>query len=73
MAYGRISRLMRSAGYGFILEAGQSEELEFHWTAVTAGNLEQLTVGQQVEFDERIDHRAPSRIRAVNVRLMEKD
>jgi cold shock CspA family protein len=73
MPYGRISRLMRSTGYGFILEAGQSEELEFHWTAVTAANLEQLTVGQQVEFDKRIDHRDSSRIRAVNVRLMEEN
>jgi cold shock CspA family protein len=64
MAYGRISRLMRSAGYGFILEAGQSEELEFHWNRCDSGNLEQLTVGQQVESDKRIDHRDPSRIRA---------
>lgn len=72
MAHGHISRLVRSEGLGFILEAGPSEELEFHWTAVTAGSLEQLTVGQQVEFDKRIDHRDQSRIRAVNVRLVEK-
>ena len=73
MAYGRISRLMPGEGYGFILESDRLEELEFHWTAVVAGSLEQLAVGQKVEFEERTDHRDEARTRAVNVRLAEKE
>ena len=71
MPFGHISRLVASEGCGFILEDGRLEEVEFHWTALTAGSIEQLTLGQSVEFDKRTDHRDASRIRAVNVRLRE--
>jgi cold shock CspA family protein len=63
---------MPDRGYGFILEDGQAEEIEFHWSAVAAGRLEQLHVGQRVEFDRRPDQRDESRIRAVNVRIVEE-
>ena len=69
MPAGRISRLMLDQGYGFVLEDGQTEEIEFHWSTMTAGSLEQLRVGQRVEFDKRPDPRDKSRARAVNVRL----
>ena len=72
MLVGSISRLMHGQGYGFILEDGQAEEIEFHWSAVLAGRLEQLEVGQRVEFDKRPDQRDVSRIRAINVRLVKK-
>jgi len=69
MASGHISRLLRDEGYGFILEDGESQEVEFHWTSVTAGRLDQLKVGQRVEFDKRPDHRDESKVRAINVRM----
>ena len=67
MAQGRISRLLKGEGYGFIVEAGQTEEIEFHWSSVAAGTLDQLAPGQMVEFDKRQDHRDSTRFRAVNV------
>lgn len=70
MARGTISDLQPHQGFGFILEDGDSEEIEFHASAFEAGSLEQLRVGQAVEFDKQADHRNPSRIRAVNVRLV---
>jgi cold shock CspA family protein len=70
MASGYISRLNSGADHGFILESGSAEEIEFHWTVVTAANLEQLAVGQKVEFEKRDDHRDQSRLRAINVRLL---
>ena len=72
MAQGHISRLVRSRGFGFILEADRTVEIPFHWTAVTAGTLQQLTEGQGVEFDRQVDPRDESKIRAVNVRLAAK-
>ena len=69
MARGHISRLVRSQGYGFILQDDRLDELQFHWTAVTAGSLSQLVIGQRVEFDARPDPREEGRILAVNVRL----
>jgi cold shock CspA family protein len=72
MAFGRISRLMRDQGYGFILEDAQPYELEFHWTAVAAGPLEQLHVGQRVEFDKRLDQRDEAKVRAMNIRLVKE-
>jgi cold shock CspA family protein len=63
---------MLDQGYGFILEDGQAKEIEFHWSTLAAGLLEQLHVGQRVEFDKRPDQRDGSRIRAVNVRLVEE-
>jgi cold shock CspA family protein len=71
MPSGHIYRLMVDQGYGLILEDGQAKEIEFHWSALAAGPLEQLHVGQRVEFDKRPDQRDESKIRAVNVRLAE--
>jgi cold shock CspA family protein len=41
MASGQISRLLTDAGFGFILEDGRTEEIEFHWSDFAAGRLEQ--------------------------------
>jgi cold shock CspA family protein len=71
MASGHISRLRFDEGYGFIVEDGGNNEVEFHWSAVTAGHFNQLVVGQRVAFDEQQDHRDETRTRAVNVRLMD--
>jgi len=40
---------------------------------LTSGRLDQLAVGQSVEFDKRTDHRDSARIRAVNVRLVQEE
>jgi len=73
LASGRISHLAIDRGFGFIEEDGSAEELEFHWTAVTAGSIEQLEEGQSVEFD-RVPHRRNSgRNAAINVRLARMD
>lgn len=69
MPIGRISRLVKDSGYGFILEDDQVEEIQFHWTAVSAGSLEQLTEGQRVEFDKQVDPRDEDRSVAIRVRL----
>jgi cold shock CspA family protein len=70
MAFGYISRLVVDRGFGFVVEDGQSEEIEFHRSAIETGSLEQLHEGQRVEFERRADHRDEGRFRAVNVRLV---
>jgi cold shock CspA family protein len=72
MSSGRISRLVHDQGYGFILEDGRAEEIEFHWSAVATGSLEQLRVGQRLEFDKRPHQREGGRTRAVNIRLIKE-
>jgi cold shock CspA family protein len=70
MAKGRISQIMAHRGFGVIQEDDDQEELIFHWSAVSAGTLEQLSVGPRVEFQTEPDARDPSRNKAVNVQLI---
>ena len=70
LPFGYISRISSERGIGFIVEDGEAEELEFHWTAITAGHLNQLVVGQRVQFETQVDHRDDSRRRAVKIRLL---
>ena len=69
MPFGYISRLMSDRGIGFIVEDGQGEEVEFHWSAFREGRLDQLAPGQRVQFETRVDHREGGQRRAVAVRL----
>ena len=69
MPYGYVTRFDEERGFGFVLEDGEAEEIEFHSSAVI-GDMRDL-VGQRVTFDKRIDHRDQSRMRALNVRLLE--
>jgi cold shock CspA family protein len=62
--------LVPGRGYGFIQEDGRTDEIEFHWSALELGNLEQLRVGQYVEFERVPDHRDPRRERAIRIRLV---
>ncbi len=73
MASGYISRLIVERGFGFIVEDGQSDEIEFHWTAIQEGTLEQMHEGQRIEFERRPDHRSAGRFRAVNVRVADSE
>jgi cold shock protein len=70
MAKGRISQLMPHRGFGMIQEDDHQEELIFHWSAVSAGTLEQLSVGQRVDFQTEPDPRDPGKNKAVNVQLI---
>jgi cold shock protein len=67
---GRISQLLADRGFGMIQEDDQQEEFLFHWSAVSAGSLEQLSVGQRVEFQKEPDPRDPGKSKAVNVQLV---
>ena len=69
MATGKIARMVRDRGFGFIKAADSSDELFFHSTSVAAGNFDELSEGQEVEFQIEPDPRNPSRRRAVGVRL----
>ena len=70
MARGRISRLDKSRGFGLIEEDGSLEEVEFHWTALSAGSMEQMLAGQRVQFEKVTHPREPGRSAAVNVLLL---
>jgi CspA family cold shock protein len=70
MATGRISQIMAERGFGIIQEDDQLEELAFHWSALAAETLEELSIGQRVEFQKEPDPRDPGRSRAVNVQLI---
>lgn len=71
MAIGRIVRLAKEAGYGFIAVEGKDEEIIFHWSVLTAGTLEQLSVGQLASFDVVADPRDAMRNCAINVHLID--
>ncbi|MEX2226846.1 MAG: cold shock domain-containing protein [Dehalococcoidia bacterium] len=70
MAGGQIKRLVRDRGFGFIRPEGASEDIFFHGSAMQAGAVfDDLSEGQNVEFDTEPDPRDSRRSRAVNVRL----
>ena len=68
MATGQIKRLVSDRGFGFLQETGATEDVFFHSTSLAAGLFDQLTVGQNVDFEKGADDRDPRRIRAINVR-----
>ncbi len=69
MATGKIVRLIKDRGFGFIQSTGSSEEVFFHTTSLPAGSFDELSEGQTVEFDIEPDPRNPRRSRAANVRV----
>jgi CspA family cold shock protein len=68
MAIGTIKRIIRDRGFGFIQPEGSTEDVFFHSTAVEKPTFDELTEGQQVEFETEPDSRQPRRSRAVHVR-----
>jgi cold shock CspA family protein len=62
--------LLVNQGLGFVVELDTREEIEFHWTALVSIELDQLQIGQEVEFDKRPDHRDSERTRASHIRLI---
>jgi CspA family cold shock protein len=69
MATGQIKRLVRDRGFGFIRPDGESQDIFFHTTAVQGMSFDELSEGQNVEFDKENDPRDSSRSRAVNIRI----
>ena len=72
MAIGKIKDILRDRGFGFIREAGASEDVFFHTAALATGILNQLEEGQTVEFDREQDPRDPRRSRGVNLLVVGK-
>ena len=70
MSTGKITRLVRDRGFGFIQSSDSSEEVFFHSTALTAGGFDELKEGQGVEFQIQPDPRDPRRTRAGDVKLI---
>jgi CspA family cold shock protein len=69
MATGKITRIVRDRGFGFIQSDDSSEDVFFHTTSLVDGSFDDLQEGQTVEFSLQADPRNPSRTRAADVRL----
>ena len=68
MATGKIKRLIRDRGFGFIEQSDSTTEVFFHSSALPTGAFDQLAEGQSVEFEIVPDPRDPRRTQAANVR-----
>jgi CspA family cold shock protein len=68
MATGKITRIVRDRGFGFIQPEGASQEIFFHRSAVQDASFDDLVEGGTVEFDSEPDPKQPQRSRAANVR-----
>lgn len=71
MRIGRITSLSADRGFGFVAENGKDVELYFHQSALVAGALYQMKVGQAVAFEVVVDPRDGMREIAVNVQLID--
>lgn len=71
LATGKISRIVRDRGFGFIQSSESREDVFFHTSSLVAGGFDDLQEGQNVEFEVQPDPRDPRRSRAANVRLTE--
>ena len=69
MATGKITRLVRDRGFGFIKASDSSEEIFFHSSSVDDTTFDELSEGQEVEFDAEPDPKQPNRSHAAHVRL----
>jgi CspA family cold shock protein len=70
VAQGKITRIVKDRGFGFVKMDGSEEDLFFHHSALDEGAFDSLEVGQTLEFDTAPDTRDPRRSRAVNVKTI---
>ncbi len=70
MATGKITRLVRDRGFGFIQPEGATQEIFFHSSVVEEVSFDELQEGQQVEFESEPDERQPDRSRAAHVKVV---
>ena len=68
MATGKITRIVRDRGFGFIQPEGAGQEVFFHSSSVQDAAFDSLNEGEDVEFEQEADPRQPNRSRAANVR-----
>lgn len=57
-AEGRVARLVREAGYGFI-ETADGREIYFHQNSVIDGSFDRLQAGTAVRFAEELGEKGP--------------
>lgn len=69
MATGKITRLVRDRGFGFIQPDDSADEVFFHSSVVEQTTFDELNEGQQVQFDKEPDPKQPSRSRAAHVQV----
>lgn len=65
MHTGKIKRLVRERGFGFISDT-DGREVFFHQSSVADSKFDSLSEEQQVEFDVESSPKGP---RAINVRV----
>ena len=65
MPQGTVKKLLADKGFGFI--EGERGDIFFHHSALEGVAIEELNIGQQVEYEEG---RGPKGPRAENVRLV---
>lgn len=66
MHTGKIKKLVRDRGFGFI-SATDGREIFFHQSSIMDANFDSLNEEQDVEFDVEKSPKGP---RAINVRLV---
>jgi CspA family cold shock protein len=65
MPQGTVKKLITDKGFGFI--EGDRGDIFFHHSALESTTIEELNVGQKVEYDEG---RGPKGPRAENVKVV---
>lgn len=68
MHTGKIKKLIRERGFGFISDI-DGREVFFHQSSVTDARFDALTEEQEVEFEVEKSPKGP---RAINVRIVQK-
>ena len=59
---GVVKKIMDHRGYGFIDSEELDEDIFFHYSELHDTNLQELTIGQTVEFDVKDDPRCPQAV-----------
>ena len=68
MHKGKIKKLVRERGFGFINDT-DGREVFFHQSGLTDGGFDGLREDQEVEFDVENSPKGP---RAINIRLIQQ-
>ena len=68
MHTGKIKKLVRDRGFGFISDT-DGKEVFFHQTSLAEANFDALNEDQSVEFEVEKSDKGP---RAVNVRVVQQ-
>lgn len=66
MASGKIKKIIRDRGFGFI-NAEDGREIFFHQSGIISGSFDTLTEGAEVEFEVEKSPKGP---RAINIKAL---